>query len=195
MTEATIPGYTYGAAPRAPISLEELRQIEEAALFGEEDRAALRQSYDILKDQIEEILDVWYGFVGAHPYLLACFTDEMTGQADTAYLAAVRRRFGRWILDTAAATYDQAWLDYQIEIGRRHHRTAKNQTDSARAAPISPYRFLPALISPITWTLRPFLAKKGHTPEQVERMYQAWLKSLIIQITLWSYPYIKEGDF
>jgi hypothetical protein len=26
-------------------------------------------------------------------------------------------------------------------------------------------------------------------------MYQAWLKSMLLQVTLWSQPYIKEGDF
>jgi len=35
----------------------------------------------------------------------------------------VRQRFGQWILDTAAANYDQQWLDFQREIGLRHHRT------------------------------------------------------------------------
>jgi hypothetical protein len=26
-------------------------------------------------------------------------------------------------------------------------------------------------------------------------MHQAWLKSVLLQVTLWTYPYIKEGDF
>jgi hypothetical protein len=29
----------------------------------------------------------------------------------------------------------------------------------------------------------------------VNRMYDAWLKSMILQATLWVQPYIKEGDF
>jgi hypothetical protein len=43
--------------------------------------------------------------------MLAAFSNAQ-GQSDQRYLATVRRRFGRWILDTARATYDQAWLDY-----------------------------------------------------------------------------------
>jgi len=30
---------------------------------------------------------------------------------------AVGKRFGQWVLDTARAKYDRAWLDYQYEIG------------------------------------------------------------------------------
>jgi len=40
-----------------------------------------------------------------------------------------------------------------------------------------------------------FLAKNGHSPEVVSRMYDAWWKSMILQATLWSQPYIREGDF
>jgi hypothetical protein len=107
----------------------------------------------------------------------------------------VRGRFAQWILDTARAEYDQRWLDYQHEIGLRHHHTKKNQTDGVAGAHIVPFRDLFALIFPITFTLRPFLAKGGHSPEQVERMYNAWLKSCLVQLTLWSYPYVKDGDF
>ena len=37
--------------------------------------------------------------------------------------------------------------------------------------------------------------KKGPSPEVVNRMYDAWWKSMILQATLWVQPYIKEGDF
>lgn len=40
------------------------------------------------------------------------------------------KRFGQWVIDTAQAKYDQAWLDYQYEIGLRHHRSKKNKTDN-----------------------------------------------------------------
>ncbi|HEY8477399.1 MAG TPA: protoglobin domain-containing protein, partial [Chloroflexota bacterium] len=156
---------------------------------------ALRMSYDVLKDQVDDILDVWYGFVGANPHLLYYFTRRSDGQPDPEYLARVRARFGQWILDTAAANYDQRWLDYQYEIGRRHHRTAKNRTDGVEAVEHIAYRYLPALFYPITATLKPFLAKKGHPAEQVERMHQAWMKSVLLQVILWSYPYVKDGDF
>jgi len=58
-----------------------------------------------------------------------------------------------------------------------------------------PFRYLLALLFPVTFTLRPFLGKKGHSAEEVEKMYLAWLKSCLLQVTLWSYPYVKEGDY
>src|SRR5689334_12176057 len=39
------------------------------------------------------------------------------------------------------------------------------------------------------------LAKKGHSADEVEKMYAAWVKSCLLQVTLWSYPYVKAGDF
>jgi protoglobin len=52
-----------------------------------------------------------------------------------------------------------------------------------------------AFIYPITATIKSFLANKGHEPEEVEKMFQAWFKSVVLQVTLWSYPYAREGDF
>ena len=83
----------------------------------------------------------------------------------------------------------------EVEIGLRHHRSKKNQTDQVDAVDVIHFRYLAALIYPITATLKPFLAKKGHSAEQVDRMHQAWIKSVLLQVILWSYPYIREGDF
>lgn len=198
MSPATaIPGYTYGTTDVAPspVTLEEFEALKRSVLFGEEDVRYLRLSYDIVKDCVEEILDVWYGFVGSQPQLLATFTDINSGQPLGDYLAAVRRRFGQWILDTARAEYDQDWLNYQHEIGLRHHRTKKNRTDGATAAGIVPFRYMFLLVFPVTFTLKPFLARQGHPAEEVEKMYLAWVKSCLLQVTLWSHPYVKAEDF
>ena len=61
--------------------------------------------------------------------------------------------------------------------------------------PIIPIRFIIAFIVPITVTIKPFLAKKGHSAEQVEKMYTAWFKSITLQVILWSYPFINQGEF
>jgi hypothetical protein len=196
VSQTDIPGYTYATAgvARSPVSLQELALLKTTLLLGDDDLAALRRSGDILAPQIEDILDVWYGFVGANPHLLAAFTGP-DGQPDQAYLAAVRRRFGRWILDTARAEYDQAWLDYQHEIGLRHHRSGKNRTDGADAADHIPLRYVLALLVPITTTLRPFLARQGASGEEVAAMQQAWVKAVLLQVILWSHPYVRDGDF
>jgi len=193
---SSIPGYTHGTAAvaRSPLTLADLARIQASALFGDDDVRLLRQSHALVADQVEAILDVWYGFVGGTPHLLASFVGP-DGAPVGDYLAGVRKRFGRWILDTARAEYDQAWLDYQHEIGLRHHRSKKNATDGVTAAPHVPFRDLFALVFPITFTLRPFLAGKGHNADEVDKMIQAWVKSCLVQVTLWSHPYVKDGDF
>jgi Protoglobin len=192
-----IPGYTLGTAAisRSPVTLAQFETMKATALFGEQDVAALRQSRDILQDQVEDVLDVWYGFVGSTPHLVASFGSAHDGKPHSGYLEAVRKRFARWILDTADASYDQAWLDYQHEIGLRHHRVKKNQTDAVPSTSHVPFRDMFALIFPMMFTLRPFLAKRGHSAAEVEAMYSAWIKSCLLQVTLWSYPYVKDGDF
>ena len=112
-----IPGYTYGqkSLARAPYTLQDLESLKKAMLLSDEDLRYLRMSKAILADQTEAILDVWYGFVASTPELVVFFKNNKTGAPDGAYLNAVRKRFGQWILDTADANYDQAWLDYQYE--------------------------------------------------------------------------------
>lgn len=197
MSATNIPGYTsHTAAVRtSPITLAELELMQRSALFGPDDVAALRMSYAVVSEHVEAILDVWYGFVASQGHLLASFSSRRDGQPLGDYLAAVRRRFGQWILDTARAEYDQKWLDYQHEIGLRHHRTGKNRTDGVESSAIVPFRDLFALVFPITFTLRPFLGRQGHSAEDIDRMHAAWVKSCLLQVTLWSHPYVKEGDF
>lgn len=178
----------------APIDLDELARIQATLMFSDDDVAALRASLPLLEPEVEAILDVWYGFVGATPHLLAYFSNSAR-EPQPDYLAAVRVRFARWIVDTARATYDQTWLDYQFEIGRRHHRVGKNRVDGATAVDHIHFRYLFALAFPITHTLRPFLEKGGAPADRVDAMQQAWLKSVLLQVTLWCYPYVREGDF
>ncbi len=193
----TIPGDSYGtsAVARSPVTLEDFELMKKSVLFGDEDAKYLRLSSAVVKDQVEAILDVWYGFVGSQPHLLASFAGKSDGKPLGDYLGAVRARFGQWILDTARAEYDQKWLDYQHEIGLRHHRAKKNRTDGAASTGIVPFRDLFLLIFPVTATLKPFLAKQGHSAEDVEKMHAAWVKSCLLQMTLWSHPYVKDGDF
>ncbi len=192
-----IPGYRLNdpALPRSPLTQRDLEQLKMSLLFGEDDVAALRKVHVVVADQVEAILDVWYGFVGGAPHLLSYFVDPKTAQPNGDYLAAARKRFGQWILDTCAANYDDAWLAYQDEIGRRHHRIGKNMTDGVSAAPHIPMRHVLALVMPISVTMKPFLAKKGHAPAEVEAMHAAWAKSVLLQAILWSRPYAKDGDF
>jgi hypothetical protein len=189
----SITGYTYGSVPPSPVTLPELELLKSTVLFGSDDVAALAKAGEVLRDQTDAILDVWYGFVGANPHLLAYFSKNSV--PDTNYLAAVRARFGAWILDLCTRPFDQDWLNYQHEIALRHHSTKKNQTDNAQAAPIIHFRYLIAFIVPLTATIKPFLAKKGHSAEDVEAMHGAWFKALTLTALLWSHPYINDNEF
>jgi Protoglobin len=189
-----IPGYTYGAAEvaRSPVTSDELERLKLSVLFSEADERALRMAGDVLEDQVEDVLDVWYGFVATHPHLVYYFSDADTGDPISDYLERVRGRFGRWILDTCRRPYDREWLDYQEEIALRHTSEKKNATDDVHSADRIPLRYLICFVYPITATLRDFLAKKGHSAEEVDAMHQAWFKSVTMQVALWSRPYAPE---
>lgn len=191
------PGYRLGdaALPRSPVSLADFELLKTTVLFGADDVAALRQAGAILVPQTEKILDVWYGFVGANPHLLRSFSDARTGQPDGAYLGRVRARFARWIKDTTDANWDQAWLDWQHEIGVRHTARGKNRTDGATATAQVDYRYMIAFIVPISATVRPFLEAGGAPREQVDRMLAAWTKAVVLQAILWTQPYVRAGEF
>ncbi len=193
---ASVPGYDYGTGTvaRSPLGIEDLEQLKRTVLFTDEDEEYLRLAGDVLEDQLDEVLDLWYGFVGSHRHLIYYFSDP-DGEPDSDYLSRVRERFKLWILDTCRRTYDREWLDYQQEIALRHTRAKKNQTDGARAPEHIPLRYVVAFIYPITATMEQFLAKGGHSAEEVEKMHQAWFKSVVLQVTLWSWPYVREGDY
>jgi len=118
--------------------------------------AQSKNSYKVIevKNQITEVLDLWYGYVGGNGHLVHHFAKN--GQPNMDYLTAVRARFGQWILDLCQKPYDQNWLNYQHEIAKRHHSTKKNKTDGVDAAPIIHLRYMVAFIYPITATIKSF---------------------------------------
>jgi hypothetical protein len=192
-----IPGYGYGSVEIAssPLTLEDLDLLKQTVLFTEEDEGYLRMAGDVLEGQTEDILDLWYGFVGDNPHLVYYFADAQTGEPNSEYLARVRERFSQWILDTCWRPYDQEWLDYHYEIALRHTSAKKNETDAAYDAPDHiPLRYIIAFVYPITVTIKPFLANGGHGPEEVDKMHDAWFKSVVMQVALWAHPYVKEGE-
>jgi Protoglobin len=191
---AAIPGYAYGSdeGARSPVSGEDLDLLKQTVLFGPDDERSLRLAGEVLDDQVDDLLDVWYGFVAAHPHLVRYFADA-EGKPIDEYLARVRARFGQWVHDLCGRPWDQVWLDYQEEIARRHTDAKKNRTDDAQGAPDDiPLRYMVAFIYPITATVRDFLAKKGHSEEQVEAMHQAWFKAVTLSVALWSRPYAEQ---
>ncbi|SKA63843.1 protoglobin domain-containing protein [Enterovibrio nigricans] len=192
-----VPGYDADSKSleTSPVSQEEFALLQKTIFFGPDDVEALRQAQKILKPQISEILDTWYGYVGANPHLLYYFSNKDTREANGEYLSRVRARFEQWILDLTSANYDQQWLNYQHEIAKRHHRVGKNRADDVNAVYHIDYRYMVAFIYPITTTIKPFLAKGDVSQKEADAMYEAWRKAVILSVVLWTHPYIKDGDF
>jgi hypothetical protein len=172
MSAVNIPGYTYGteAVSKSPVTIEELTKLEQAVGLTQENRLYLRLAGDVLEDQAEQVVDCWRGIIARQPHL-AFYS---LGPDAEAYKVAVKGRFVQWVLDTCRRPHDQAWLDYQEEIGLRHTRAKKNRTDNAQTPPHIPLRYVLAFTATMNATIRPFLAKKGHSSEEVERMHEAW---------------------
>jgi len=188
-----IAGYLYGSddLERSPVTEEDLALLKQTVLFGDDDERHLRMAGEVLRDQVEAVLDVWYGFVAAHPHLVLYFAGPDGSPIDD-YLTRVRARFGQWIRDLCERPWDRAWLDYQEEIALRHTPAKKNQMDAADAPDRIPLRYLVAFVYPITATVREFLARKGHSDEEVDAMHQAWFKAVTLSVALWSRPYAGE---
>jgi hypothetical protein len=192
----TIPGYSYGTneVSRSPVSLAELDRLKQSALFGPEEEAWLRHAGRVLEDQAEALADRWRAIVAEQPHL-AIYSAGPDGAPNPAYGAASKPRFVQWIRDVCFRPYDQAWLDYQHEIGLRHTRAKKNRTDGVESAPHIPLRYVLAFTAVVMTTTKPFLATKGHTAEEVDRMYDAWCKAVMLHVTLWSEPYAASADW
>jgi len=192
--DTNIGGYDYGSERVAPsrVTLEELRELEQAAGLTEDDRRYLRLAGEVLSDQAEAMVDAWRARF-LHQEELARWFYDPDGKADERYKAAIKPRFVRWVIDSCTRPYDQAWLDYQNEIGRRHTPERKNATDRAQTPALVPLRYVVAFAAVVITTAKEFLARKGHSPEDVERMHAAWTRSVMLSISLWSRPYAKQG--
>jgi hypothetical protein len=187
-------GYDYGT-PRvapSPVSLDELRALEQSVGWSKHDSRALKMAGEVLGDQAEALVDSWRAQIGKQPHLARWFFGP-DGKPDEAYKAAVKKRFVRWVVDSCTRPHDQAWLDYQEEIGLRHTPAKKNKTDGAHTPDVVPLRYLLAFLGPAILGVKPFLAKQGHAADEIEDMQHAWTKSVLLHVTLWSRPYTRDG--
>jgi hypothetical protein len=192
LVSTDIPGYTYGApeVPKSPISQAELEQLKQSAGFTAQDEQNLRQAGGILADQTKAVVDTWRGVIAKTPHL-ARHSMDSDGKPIPHYSERSGLRFRQWILDTCFRPYTQDWLDYQQEISLRHTSVKKNVTDNADSSPFVPLRDIIAFTAVINETIKPFLAAKGHSSEEVENMHRAWCKSIQLQIALWTQPYTR----
>lgn len=190
---STPAGYTYDdPLPASPVTREDLSRLLTDVMWTDGDAAALRRAGEILGPRASEILDVWYGFIGSTPHLVAVF-DGPDGEPDETYLARVRARFERWVIDLCTRDFDEQWLAYQEEIALRHHTAKKNLTDGVDSpASHVPMSDMLALIVPVTLSVRDFLAQGESDTPKVDAMQQAWFKAVTVSLVLWTRPF--AGD-
>jgi len=189
----SIPGYAYGAehVAKSSISLRELEQMKTSVGFTPDDERYLRLAGEVLGDQTKQIVERWRsGIIAGIPHL-ARHSRSSEGNPLPNYLAASNQRFQQWILDTCLRPYDQTWLDYQQEIALRHTSLKKNQVDGVQSTSHVPLRDIIAFVPVMNETIKPYLAAKGNSAADVEKMHQAWGKSLQLQIALWTGLYTR----
>jgi hypothetical protein len=186
-----IHGYTYGNAEVAlsPISKQELEDLKASAGFTEEDQRFLRLAGEVLSDQTRQIVGHWRSQIIASIPHLAKHSRTPDGNPILEYLANSNLRFAQWILDTCLRPYDQDWLNYQHEVALRHTSAKKNKTDGVKSTAYVPFADILAFVAVMNETIKPYLAEKGHSEDQVERMHLAWCKSLQLQLALWANVY------
>jgi protoglobin len=189
-----IPGYDYGAntVGTSSISLKELDELKISVGLKAEDELYLRLAGDVLGDQVKQVVEHWRSRIIASIPHLARHTRSPEGNPLPEYLAKSNQRFEQWILDTCLRPYDQTWLDYQQEIALRHTSLKKNQVDNVQSTGHVPLRDIIAFIPVMNETIKPYLAAKGHSSTEVEKMHLAWCKSLQLQIALWTSTYTKR---
>lgn len=197
MTKKQIPGYSYGAAevPKSHVSMRELIDLQTCAGLTHEDHHFLRLAGEVLADQTKQIVEHWRsGIIASIPHL-ARHSRTPEGDPIPEYLAKSNLRFEQWILDTCLRSYDQNWIDYQQEIALRHTSAKKNQVDGVRSTPFVPLRDIIAFVAVMNQTIRPYLAAKGNSAEEVEGMHRAWCKSLQLQLALWARTYDGRNEW
>lgn len=186
-----IAGYDFGSRslPRSPVSLDELRALEQACGFDSNAREKLRKAAVVLTPRAEDLVDKWRSLIAEHSEMRQVFFGP-DGRPDEAYKAAVKQRFVQWVVDACEREHDQTWLDYQQEIGRRHTPAGKNRTDDAHTPCLVPLRYLIAFSAIVLTTIRPILEEAGYSSRDVIEMQDAWTKSMLLHLALWAQPYV-----
>jgi hypothetical protein len=188
---AYIPGYSYGTAEvaRSLVSKRELDDLKTSAGITEEYQRYLQLAGEVLADQTRQIVEHWRSGIIAGIPNLARHSRTPEGNAIPEYLAKSNLRFEQRILGTCLRPYDQDWINYQQEIALRHTTLKKNKVDGVRSTPYVPVRDVIAFITVMNETIKPYLAAKGNSAEEVDNMRRAWCKSIQVQLALWASPY------
>ncbi len=84
--------------------------------------------------------------------------------------------------------FNRGWINRRRDIAARHTSVKKNRVDEVRSASGVPLRDIIAFLSVINDTIKPYLAAKGSSVGEVDKMHRAWRKSTQLQLALWAKP-------
>jgi hypothetical protein len=172
------------------VSESDLSQLEQAAGWTAEDAEVLARHADLFRSKAEAMVDSWRKAIGTQPHLSHWF-DKPGGEPDDEYKASVKRRFVQWVIDTAVRPHDRDWLDYQQEIGLRHTPVKKNKTDGAHTPSLVPFRYLLGFV-PVVLPIRGFFTDAIQDESELKRLQDAWAKTILLHVTLWSRAFVPE---
>jgi Protoglobin len=191
--ESDLPGYDFGAAivAKSPVSVEELRQLEETLGWTAEDAQLLGRHAGLFEAQAEKMVDSWRAVIGSQPHLAQWFYSP-DGKPDDEYKSAIKSRFVRWVVDVATRPHDRSWLNYQEEIGLRHTPEKKNQTDGRHTPSLVPLRYLLAFV-PVVTPVRTFFEKAVENRDELDAIERAWIKAVHLHVALWARPFARDG--
>lgn len=191
-----IPGYSFGTAlaARSPLTLDDLDRLKQAVGLTGDDEQTLQMAAPTLAKYADEMVTAWRAELAEHPYL-ACYSAHRDGRPNPEYSAASKPRFVQWVVDACTRPLDQAWLDYQEEIGQRHTRAKKNATDHVDSLDHIPMRYLLAFTAVVIATSRDYLSRDDYDPRDVDRMHAAFTKSVLLHVTAWTRPYVDAQNW
>jgi hypothetical protein len=191
--KSDIAGYDFGSAnsARSPVSAEELLQLEQTLGWTTNEAQLLRKHAPLFAAQAGKMVDSWRAIIGTQPHLAKWFLAP-NGKPDDEYKAAVKKRFVQWVKDVAIRPHDQAWLDYQEEIGLRHTPDKKNRTDRRQTPPLVPLRYLLAFV-PVVTPVRHFFEGAITDRMELDAIERAWTRAVHLHVTLWTRPYSRDG--
>jgi Protoglobin len=190
---SSIPGYDYGAPQSAASSVSEndLSQLEQTVGWSDVEARLLEKHADLFRAKAESMVDSWRALIGSQAHLAHWFL-KPDGAPDYEYKAGVKRRFVQWVIDVALRPHNRDWLNYQQEIGLRHTPAKKNQTDGANTPPVVPFRYLLGFV-PVVFPIRRFFADAIQDEAELKRHEDAWIKAVILHVTLWSRAYVTDN--
>ena len=192
-TSRQIEGYDYGSPSleASPVTLHELELLKQTVGWSSDDEKYLRLAGEVLAEQARVIVDHWRLQIISNIPHLARHSKTPEGEPLPDYAARSGARFEQWIRDTCLRAYDQDWLNYQHQIALRHMEQKKNLTDGVRSTAFVPLRYIIAFIPVMNETIKGYLAAKGHSAMDIEKMHLAWCKSLQLQMSLWTRSYME----